>query len=1109
MNNSKQTSGSEGGKWQHDPNSQFYRSFDECERDSRVHSHLHQLRRAFAAEVEGGLGVEAVLCVDNRPTAFFRTTAANEPSVESEWQREVWNQGLVTLLVVEDSREVRVYSALTKPRRDAIGLNDERLLETLSGAALALEKVQFIRSVETGQFYRQHEQRLRTVRPVDQYLLDNLSAACDELCRKSHPDHLLPPTAHALLGRTLFTSYLLAREIIGGHHLKSAGAPNGKTLRKVLSQVSANTECRDILYRLFRQLQDDFNGSLFGGQLPGEQSRIRAWHIDVLKRFLNGDDFDDKNQQPLPLDYDFYDFRFIPIELISGIYEHFLAAGEGSVKEEEIEAEEEENENQDEQRKAGAYYTPPRLAELVADVATEKMSSLLDKRFLDPACGSGIFLVILFHRMAEEWRRVNPKLPNESDDTYNLRRAEAMRGFLSTRFCGVDRDGTACMVACFSLYLAFLDQLEPRNIWNLQRALTKKGDEKVLPPLMDRPEDGQPLANPAIRKADFFDLSADQLGSFDLVIGNPPWIGRNQPGKKVAEHWLVSDHKPAQNPYLAEWLTAATKRPPKDERKARFFPQDQSAVGFMWKAPVHVSESGFVCLLLPSRVLMNNDMDAFQAAWFSRFHVDSVWQLADYRRILFNGAKCPAVIIQYCKAPPEGDKPKVRYLTPKAERLDPRTGCLPILPEDEKSIAVIEIVSEAKRERTFTVWKKHFWGTDRDRRLIDRLLILPPLGDIAGEVREEKRWVKGQGFQPKNKKTKKPDPVFWKETDRFLDARNKRPDLILLLDDTAEIGKRFKEGLHRTREPELYQPPMVLVNQGCTRFVFSDFPVLFQHSLQSFSSPKIDDEDLLLFLTAVFSSPLAAYFFFHVSANLGIERDKVHLEELLLLPFPLPDDTDDPAASWKIVRRAAERLRALRTELSRYALDPQRERQCAVAKEDLNKLVFRYYEVSEWEKDLIADTLGVFKPSIMPFPSKLLSLPTLVETLLPERTAYADYLCATLNRWAHRRPWRLSATGHLAEREGLCLLTLTRGDDRTNYDEQNAGRDFDKELRRIADAAQVRHRGVTYLRGFYLIEANSIHILKPLARRHWTRTAALNNADELWGRLLALADQRK
>jgi hypothetical protein len=38
---------------------------------------------------------------------------------------------------------------------------------------------------------------------------------------------------------------------------------------------------------------------------------------------------------------------------------------------------------------------------------------------------------------------------------------------------------------------------------------------------------------------------------------------------------------------------------------------------------------------------------------------------------------------------------------------------------------------------------------------------------------------------------------------------------------------------------------------------------------------------------------------------------------------------------------------------------------------------------------------------------------------------------------------------------------------------------------------------LTYVRGYARFEEDRAHILKPLTRRHWTRTAALNDADEL------------
>ena len=78
----------------------------------------------------------------------------------------------------------------------------------------------------------------------------------------------------------------------------------------------------------------------------------------------------------------------IPIETISAIYQDFLST-----------------EDEESQRRSGAFYTPRFLAEMVIDVALGENDDSLKWSFLDPACGSGIFLVILFNRLTNHWLR--------------------------------------------------------------------------------------------------------------------------------------------------------------------------------------------------------------------------------------------------------------------------------------------------------------------------------------------------------------------------------------------------------------------------------------------------------------------------------------------------------------------------------------------------------------------------------------------------------------------------------------------------------------------------------------------------------------------------------
>jgi len=1055
----------------------FFRSPREWEENELARRHGHYLSRAW-----NQFGLWAVFCVEGRPTVYFKRVSKLDSTLEAEWQRQLWNHGLATMLVVEDASNVRIYSALARPAPQApSSLDDGRLVAVLDQAAFASELLQFVRSVETGRFYLDHPNKFRPEASIDAYMLENLGAARDEMCDSQWDDALDPVTAHAFLGRCLFTSYLLERAIIGTEQLTHVSAPTAGTLRELLQKVNS-TEAIRILYALFGLLQDDFNGSLFGLQLVGERRQMRARHIDVLRRFFAGEEF--SSGQVLLPGFDLYDFKLIPIEFISAIYEDFLAA----------EADDSEDSTaRSGRRKTGAYYTPPRLAELVVDVATREWTTLLDKRCLDPACGSGIFLVILFQRMADEWRRRNPRAKN-------VGRAQTLRRLLTENLCGIDRDSTACMVACFSLYLAFLDQFdEPSDIWELKKELETSGSAKVLPQLLASSEEPKGSAA-TIYAEDFFDPKLPDLGKFDLVIGNPPWIGRQQSNEAaMLEAWLLSERNPA-------FLNGPKARA---DRLARYFPEKQSAVAFMWKTPVHANDNGRICLLLPSRIFLSLGNDAFQAAWFRRFTMESVWLLADYRRLLFAGAICPALIASFTPERPDREVAEIEYLVPKVDRHDPRRAGIVILPDDRKQLYLRDVISSSDTGTAASFWKKHYWGTGRDLELVDRLMKLPRLSALANRPGKT-RWSKGVGFQPfhEGRTTGDPKSAWWDRTHLYLDTAADEIDLLLLESDCEKVGDRFRK-LRRKHDQKLSQPPLVIFNRSCTKIAFCGFPIIFQDTLRSISGPS-EDTDLLLFLTAVLNSPLCLYFLFHTTANLGIERETALLDEYLRIPFPLPEQTRNPKVSREIVQKVARRLMKARTALgTAFQLAAKREQIIAEAKADTTALVFEYYELSGWEQQLVHDTVEIIKPSATPA-SLDADIPTLRRTDLPGNDFHRNYatqLCRTINRWAQRQSWKLEATARIAGRIGLGLLTLHRTSQPSAYEEKQADAEFEKILDRIQKASIRQHGQLSFLRGFALVEAENIHILKPLIARHWTQSAALNDADSIVKQMLLATEK--
>ena len=633
----------------------------------------------------------------------------------------------------------------------------------------------------------------------------------------------------------------------------------------------------------------------------------------------------------------------------------------------------------------------------------------------------------------------------------------------------------------------------------LREILEHKAQKKLLPRILWQKIDEHPPRQPrlrTIREFDFFELPAEQ--DFDLVVGNPPWVSRK--AQPLAQRWLFSEKDNVAAKGLGKLVSQT------------LFPAKELACGFMWKASLHTKPDGRVCQVLPARVFLSNNTDLFQSHWLKNHCLESVWLLADYRKILFPDADCPCFIGRYhqrIEGEPFGE---FTFITPKVEVLDPREALFSVQPEDQKKLSEQDIVGAADAGYASFAWKKHHWGTPRDVRLVERLMRLPKLERLTyspgrGEVPcGIKKWAKGQGFQPATASTLAkgyvPSPVFWKQTDRFLPATAKFRNLVLMKGETDKIGIRYQDiGLHRVRSPLIYQAPLLLINQGFTKFAFSDFDVLFQDSLQSISTPK-GEECNLMFLTAFMSSPLAQYLGFHTSANVGIERDKVSLEELLQLPFPLPQDMPDPKGAQGIIDDCAKILRKLKLALSQAEKFLNRDNLVAKAQIALNTKVYAYFNIAEWGRHLIEDTVKIFLPSSTPgsFDSK--KLLTAKESKPPERKEYADEMVNTFQSWTRTKSnlWAFTTT---APKAGLAMLTFGVGGEARDYTETKAEEKIEDLITKIRRAS-VGNEGKVFrrLRGFAFFEGTTVHLLKPLNRRHWTRTAALNDADAIIAQMM-------
>ncbi len=308
-----------------------------------------------------------------------------------------------------------------------------------------------------------------------------------------------------------------------------------------------------------------------------------------------------------------YNFEFVPIELISTIYEEFL--------------------HEEEDGKDGTYYTPPCLVDFMLDQVLPESDMNYDLSILDPACGSGIFLVEAYRRIVERWCRVHKKSPSFPE----------LVTILKSSIFGVDKKAEALSVK-FRLVYAFLCQttLSQITMW-----MTVK-----FPSLI---KDGN------LVQADFFEKHVNFAGrSFDLIVGNPPWESR------LTEHARV---------YLTE--------------QGYDVGDEQIAQAFLWHAPDFCTPQGQVALLCSSKHLLFNRSGpntAFRRRFFRQFAITQIFDFSALRRFLFEKAIAPTVAIFYKLQNPDPSgtifygAPKLTYLTHQFATLLLETNHFKFLP---------------------------------------------------------------------------------------------------------------------------------------------------------------------------------------------------------------------------------------------------------------------------------------------------------------------------------------------------------------------------------------------------------------------------------------------
>lgn len=790
-----------------------------------AHPYAREIRTLL--NPEGAICAKAVFDVEGVPTVVF--VGADEqplsPRELDEARKRIWNQNLATVVI-----EVKGATAQALPARKLQNAGEELQLQCArpDGPFSAFD-------IASANVLRREPDWFDAKARVDRRLLRNLLTVSSKLGENGFDGELEETArqhlAQLLVGQVLFISYLEHRRIVSDTYRQR------RDVREL--HVLVKEADRHGVEALIEALRSDFNGDFLGDDRHEPWSALTTEGFILLDQFLRRTDM--RTGQG---DFWNYDFSYIPVELLSGIYETFLPSKQQAVE--------------------GAYYTPRNLAMLAVDQAFATSPDPLAETIFDGACGSGILLTTAYRRLIalSEARRGQPLSFCERGE------------LLKRHIFGADINFMACRVTAFSLYLSLLEGLDPADI-----AAAQEQEGIKLPSLS-----GINLAYGSAR-ADFFtDQHAFKGKRFSLLISNPPWVEPGGDTRTSADSWAEKAKAPHVRRQIAGAFTL----------RALDFLSEGGRICFILPIPQFLAptSSAFVSQLFrhfrPVRLINFGDLQGL------------LFQTAELTCHVFIAERRPEA---HGSRVPLGEA--FEYWVPKAD-LSLALGRLTMQSSDRHRVLTLSAIEDSKLLVTL-MWGDvndlailtrlavrgtfaDFWtGPPKLRRWILRKGI---------HLRDRSREAVDPGPL---RQMKFIDVAALKAGSPVLHPRLLRP---WPEQQNAVVGLG-NDVLRVFDGPRILFPDGFSKVEHNIRAVFFDGPAAFTHSVGVVAGRQ-EDADLLKFAAVFLRSTLGRYFLMMLVWKMLCDRNGFHLADLASFPFFPPEAAPNPAAAVEALRKIAK-----------------------------------------------------------------------------------------------------------------------------------------------------------------------------------------------------------
>ncbi|WXG44834.1 MAG: DNA methyltransferase [Promethearchaeati archaeon SRVP18_Atabeyarchaeia-1] len=701
--------------------------------------------------------------------------------------------------------------------------------------------------------------------------------------------------------------------------------------------------------------------------------------------------------------YSPYDFSVLNVEILGSVYERFLGKTVRLTSSHQAKVEE----KPEVKIAGGVYYTPEFVVdyivkETVGRLIEGKSPEEIEKiRILDPACGSGTFLVRAYSCLLDY--HLNYYLGNPTKYSKEIVQLKENQWFLTTstrkkillnNIFGVDIDPQAVELTKLSLLLKVLEN-ETKETVNHQMKLSR---ERALPDLDNNVRCGNSLVDSSylkqttlvpnaeeLAKVNPFDWEDKQSGfgkamkdvRFDVIIGNPPYV-KEDVRKEIFDAVKRTNLKKYYQGKMDYWYFFTCK-----------------AIDLMKEGGLHsfIAQNNWITsdgasilrdkILSETRMVKFFDFNEFKV--FKKASIQTMVfvlerrettepYLVDYYKILGRDVT-KEELRNYLMAGGDGKNLEHSEVTISPKELIGKT----ITFTDPKINRIIDKIYS--KGNMFLKSEDIGNGIDvlQDFVSSEHLEILKDSSISKGDgiFVLNKEEVRKLGFNKTELEKIKPYYTSRELLKYFGDVRNRHWIIYADKDVRSNISSypniknhldRFRKvltsvfkpyGLHRPRERKFFEGEKILSLRKTKEvsFTYTDFPCYVSRAFLIIKSPDID----LKYLTGLLNSKLVNFWLYHKGKKQG-EQLQVDKNPLMKLPIYKPNNKvrdelntqDEISRTVDMIIETSKKLLGTKLASEETIL----RKQISTLEGKIDEMVYGLYEIAESEKREIEKRIG-------------------------------------------------------------------------------------------------------------------------------------------------------